>query len=129
MEEGKAIENTEYLRIVPIIGKYIKNRKIPPIFKYKHPIFASTGYEGRIHLFSNSLEHMGTLSGHKKCINCLCAMSHKILASGSRNDNIKIWDIIDRTIISTLYGHTNWVSVLCNIGEDVLGCVVLKIIL
>ena len=121
MEEGKAIKNTKYLRIIPIIAKYIKNKNIPPIFKYKYPIFASTGNEGRIHIFSNSLEHMGTFSGHQQGrIWCLCPISHKILASGSSDNNIKIWNIENRTIMSTLYGHANYVSALCNLDEGVL---------
>ena len=120
MEERKAIEsvpNDEYLRIVPIIGKYIKNKYSSPIFKYKCPLFAAAGNKGRIYISSNSLEHMGTFYGHKARIGCLCAMSHKILASGSWDNTIKIWDIENRAIMSTLSQHTEYVVALCYMEE------------
>ena len=117
-----------YLRIVPGIAFYIKNKNIPAIFKYKCPLFAAGDedkiihqkQEGRIYLFSNSLEHMGTFLGHNLEIFSLCTISHKILASGSRDTNIKIWDIEERTIISTLSGHTNTVSALCHLEDGQL---------
>ena len=112
-----------YLRIVPKIAFYLKNKNISVIFKYKCPLFAAGGDNKRIYLFSNSLEHLGTFLGHKWEISSLCAISHKILASGSRDTNIKIWDIEERAIISTLSGHTEWVIVLCHLegGQLVSG--------
>ena len=62
---------------------------------------------------------MGYFSGHKESIWCLCAISNKILASGSGDKNIKIWNIEDRSIMSTLSGHTERVSELCNVKEGV----------
>ena len=93
MEEEKAILNKEYERVTPIIGYYMKSKNIARIFKEKCPIFAAGGDEAIINLFSNSLEHMGYFSGHKDWIRCLCAISNKILASGSLDTTIKIWKI------------------------------------
>ena len=56
---------------------------------------------------------MGSLVGHKSWIWSLCALSNKILASGSEDNIIKIWDTEERTRISTLSGHTNIVTALC----------------
>ena len=109
-----------YLRIVPRIAYYLKKKNIRDIFKYKCPLFAAGGVNGRIYLFSNSLEHMSTFNGHGKNIRCLCAISHKILASGSVDTNIKIWDIEERIIITTLSGHTKGVTALCDLGEGQL---------
>ena len=126
MGTRKSIErviNEEYLRIVPRIAYYLKKKNIRGIFKDKCPLFA-TGYEsGRIYLSSNSLEHMGTFLGHKGRIHSLCAISHKILASGSKDKNIKIWDIEERIIMSTLSGHIKGVSALCYVegGQLVSG--------
>ena len=105
MEEEKAVLNKEkYERIIPRIEYYMKSKHIAKIFKEKCPIFAAGGEEKIINLFSNSLEHMGNFFGHKKWIQCLCAISNKILASGSRDTTIKIWNIEDRSIMSTLSG-------------------------
>ena len=121
MKEEKAIVNKEkYERIIPRIGYYMKSKNIARIFKEKCPIFAAGGKDAIINLFSNSLEHMGYFSGHKESIWCLCAISNKILASGSGDKNIKIWKIEDRSIMSTLSGHTGRVSSLCNVSEGVL---------
>ena len=122
MEEEKGVVNKkEYERVTPRIGYYMKSKNITRnIFKEKCPIFAAGGHDWRINLFSNSLEHMGYFSGHKAWIRCLCAISNKILASGSDDRTIKIWNIEDKSIISTLYGHTNRVSALCYVKEGVL---------
>ena len=84
MEEAKGIVTKEYYeKVTTIIAYYMKSKNIARIFKKKCPLFAAGGYEERINLFSNSLEHMGYFSGHKEWIRCLCAISNKILASGS----------------------------------------------
>ena len=120
MEEEKGVVNKEkYERVTPRIGYYMKSKNIARIFKEKCPIFAAGGYEEIINLFSNSLEHMGCFSGHKEWIYCLCAISNKILASGSVDKNIKLWNVEDRSIMSTLSGHTDAVNVLCYVKEGV----------
>ena len=121
MEEEKGVVNKEeYEKVIPRIGYYMKSKNIARnIFKKKCPIFAAGGGEMIINLFSNSLEHMGYFSGHKLSIFCLCPISNKILASGSRDKNIKIWNIEDRSIMSTLSGHTGIISALCYVKEGV----------
>ena len=123
MEEEKAVVNKEeYERIIPRIGYYLKSKYITRnIFKEKKcSLFAAGGGEEIINLFSNSLEQMGYFSGHKDSIWCLCPISNKILASGSGDTTIKIWNIEDRSIMSILSGHTKRVSVLCYVKEGVL---------
>ena len=123
MKEEKVIINKEkYERITSRIGYYMKSKNIAKIFKEKCPIFVTSpeGLNGRINLFSNSLEHMGYFSGHKDWIWCLCPISNKILASGSTDRTIKIWNIEDRSIISTLSGHTRTVNALCSVSEVIL---------
>ena len=121
MEEEKAdVNKEEYERIISRIGYYIKSKNIARIFKEKCPIFAAGGDEEIINLFNNSLEHMGYFSGHKWWIRCLCPISNIILASGSDDKTIKIWNIEDRSIMSTLSGHKDGVSALCNVSEGVL---------
>ena len=63
---------------------------------------------------------MGSFYGHKGHILCLCTFSNKILASGSEDNNIKIWDIKERAIICTLSGHhTKSINNLCYVREGV----------
>ena len=120
MEEEKAIVNKEeYDRIIPRIGYYMKSKNIATIIKHKSLLFAASDEE-RIYLFSNSLEEMGSLHGHKKGINCLCALPNNILASGSDEMSIKIWETEERRLISTLYGHTDCVYAVCYVREGVI---------
>ena len=121
MEEEKADVNKEkYERITSRIIYYIRSKNIARIFKEKCPLFSAGGNEEIINLFSNSLEQMGHFSGHKYLIWCLCSISNIILASGSRDKTIKIWNIEDRSIMLTLSGHTRRVSALCSVSEGVL---------
>ena len=123
MEEGhiiKIVLNEEYMRIVPGIGYYLKSKNISSIFKSKCPTFATTGGDGRIYLFSNSIEYISSLSIDKAIIiRCLCALSNRFLASGLWNSNIKIWEIEERALIWTLSGHRNIVTTLCYVRERV----------
>ena len=122
-QSKRRVVNEEYLKVVPRIAYYLKKKNIRGIFKYKCPLFAAGGWDRRIYLFSNSLEHMGTFEGHKRAISSLCTISNKILASGSYDKNIKIWNIEERVIISTLSGHTDRLTALCHLegGQLVSG--------
>ena len=119
--EGKIIEtvlNEEYVRAVLRIGYYLKSKNMANVFKYKCPTLATGWDNGRIYLLTSSLEHMGSLCGHKGAIECLCPLSSKILASGSSDKTIKIWGIEERAIMSTLSGHTNSVMAICHMNAE-----------
>ena len=125
MKKGKSIEtrinNEEYLKIVPKMAYYLKNENIGDIWRYKSPLFIAAGEKGRIYLFSNSLEHMGSLNGHKSEIWCLTTLTNGQFASGSEDNTIKIWNIKNRGIISTLTsGHKDWVTALCDVSAEIL---------
>ena len=121
MVEAKAIGsviNKEDVRIIPIIGYYLKSKNIRAICKYKSLSFAAGGNEGRIYLFSNSLEHMSSLCGHQGAISSLCLLSNTVIISGSGDKTIKIWDLENLSTISK-FGHTEEVSALCYVREGV----------
>ena len=63
---GGSVNKEKYESLTPRIGYYMKSKNIARIFKEKCPIYAAGGAEDIINLFSNSMEHMGYLSGHKK---------------------------------------------------------------
>ena len=121
MEEMSDINifTQEYIKVIPQITYYLRSPRLPSIFKYKCSLFAAGGDNWRIYIFSNSLEHMGTFYGHQQVILCLCAISNKLLASGSCDKTIKIWDIENRAIISTLSQHTEYVIALCYMEEGI----------
>ena len=65
---------------------------------------------------------MGSLCGHKDpmSIYSLCVISNNLLASGSDENNINLWNIEDRGIISILSVHKDAVSAICYVGERVI---------
>ena len=122
MGTGKAVETTKgYARVAPGMGYYLKNKNIPRIYKHKCPLIAAAGEgKGRIELFTNSLEHMGSLCTYTSVIWCICPIPTRILAAGSGEKNIKIWNIEKRSIISILSGHKDCVTALCYVREGQL---------
>ena len=53
------------------------------------------------------------LRGHDEGINSLCMSSDTILASGSRDNTIRLWDISSDTCISKLTGNMGQVNAIC----------------
>ena len=123
MEERKEISTVSKknsLRVFPRIIYYLRNKRLSLLFKNKkHPLLAS-GWGERIFLFSNSLEHISSIYGHKLTISCLTTISDTLLVSGSFDNTIKLWDWKKKTIMHTLSEHMNMVSALCHINQEVL---------
>ena len=124
MEEEKSIGTTpnfKYMRAIPRMADYLKNKNIASIFKdHKRVLFAAGGGDSRIELFTNSLEHMGSLCLDQLGIRCLSRISKSSLASVSGNNTINIWDIENKILMSTLYGDREWITALCAVRESVL---------
>ena len=120
MEEKNKLHNEEYERIISEIAYYLIGRGIRPIFKNKRELFSTAGRDNKIDIFSNSIEHMGTLRGHKLSIYCLISLQQGTqLGSGSGDKSIKIWDMKTKSIISTLYSE-DVVTALCQPKSGVL---------
>ena len=110
-----------YLKEFPKLFKYLKNKNIPDIFtRKKSTLFATGGIDKKIDLFTNSLEYMGKLMGHKEKIRCLCGLSKREIASGSEDKTIKIWEVRRKVIISSLSLHSAGVSALCHPRPNIL---------
>ena len=52
---------------------------------------------------------IGTLEGHTDWVRSVAFNGAGMLASGSYDNSIKLWDISTMTCIGTLEGHTDWV--------------------
>jgi len=61
-----------------------------------------------------------TLQGHTSCVSCLSLIKPNILASGSKDNTIKIWNLDDQSCIHTLQGHTDSVWCLSLIKQNIL---------
>lgn len=52
------------------------------------------------------------LFGHSKDVRCACAISDTLIATGSNDNTIKIWDTLSGELIQSLTKHTNFVTAL-----------------
>ena len=114
------VQNKKYLRIVPAIGKYLKNKNIPQIFKKKYQLLATGCKNGRVNIFTNSLEFIYTLQGYKEEIRSLESVSPNELATGASNGDIIIWNIYTKTMKLTLSLHTLSITALCRFRHNIL---------
>ena len=55
---------------------------------------------------------MFTLQGHSDFVLCLQVLSREMVASGSGDHLIKIWNIKTGKCLNTLYGHAGYVNCL-----------------
>ena len=58
------------------------------------------------------------LIGHLKTVWCLTKMNSVKLASGSKDNSIKIWDLINSNTLFTLSEHTKLVSGIVKMNEN-----------
>jgi WD40 repeat protein len=78
--------------------------------------------------FRGLMHHRATLEGHQHEIRCLAiSPSDPILASGSADHTVRLWDLVEPRLLGILEGHSGWVnclainptgSVLASAGRD-----------
>ena len=56
-----------------------------------------------------------TLAGHTNWVKSVCEVGG-MLASGSGDNTVKLWDVGSGTCVKTLAGHTNLVYSVCAVG-------------
>ena len=59
---------------------------------------------------------MHTLQGHTDYVLSVCRLDSRILASGSRDNTLKIWDFTTGQCMHTLQGHTRFCLVCVSLG-------------
>lgn len=63
--------------------------------------------------FHGLMHHRATLEGHQHEIRCLAiSPSGKILASGSADHSVRLWDLVEARPLNVLEGHRGWVNCL-----------------
>jgi WD40 repeat protein len=48
-------------------------------------------------------------TGHTNFISCIIVISNNRLISGSNDKTIKVWNMNDNSLITTLTGHAGWI--------------------
>ena len=64
--------------------------------------------------------HNTTLYDHTNQVTCLCSLNEHTLASGSKDETIKLWNLANGTLKHTLVGHTDTVNTLCRLSNEML---------
>jgi WD40 repeat protein len=61
--------------------------------------------------FSATIRLINTLTGHTNDVNSVAfSPDGRLLASGSGDKTIKLWDVATGSLVRTLSGHTSWVN-------------------
>ncbi|KAI5706382.1 hypothetical protein M8J76_000001 [Diaphorina citri] len=92
-------------------------KSYPPILALavanNNELVASGDNNSNIKLWSSSLEHLHTFTGHKAPITGLAiSFECDTLYSSSNDRSIKVWNIEDRAYVETLFGHQSAITSL-----------------
>ena len=63
-----------------------------------------------------------TFTGHSGSVNALVQLSDDVIASGSCDKTIKLWNLTNGFCIKTFIGHNDWVRKLCIINNNFASC-------
>ena len=66
----------------------------------------------------NTYSCIGTLYGHSRAVNVLCELKNKLLASGSSDCYIIIWDVFAKTSVSYIEAHTSFIFGLIQLSDE-----------
>lgn len=99
----------------------INNSKSPPgdtSKKIHERLVATASYDNTIRITSlKNQKLLATLKGHTSGVFCLTPIEHKetpLLASGSRDETIKLWNLIDFSLVFTIKcGFSVWSISVC----------------
>lgn len=94
------------------IGLLAKQKLLPAHLSHEL-LNASGGAKDKLISYLNALT-VTKLEGHTASAMSACfSPDGKICASGSADNTIKLWSMVDGHCIKTLTGHTNWVLSVC----------------
>lgn len=69
---------------------------------------------------NNSQNIKKVLSNHTHTVWCLIQLNEELIATGSYDYTVKIWNITDGTVQLTLVNHSNWVTSLLKLNEQTI---------
>jgi len=61
-----------------------------------------------------------TLTGHDDLVCCMIIVANGIIASGSNDKTIKIWDTKSGKCVNTLTGHHGWVYCMISVANGII---------
>ncbi|CAE7876680.1 unnamed protein product, partial [Symbiodinium necroappetens] len=73
-----------------------------------------------LHDLGGTGESVSKLLGHKEAVRCLCLLSEEVLASGSNDNTIRIWNLRSKEVLQVLSGHTSLVLGLVRLNDTQL---------
>mmetsp|Transcript_7295 Transcript_7295/g.13645 ORF Transcript_7295/g.13645 Transcript_7295/m.13645 type:complete len:611 (-) Transcript_7295:137-1969(-) len=82
----------------------------------------STGNQNPAEPFPGIPEAPGLLCGHSKEVNSVGIISSNLVASGSSDRTVRVWNLETRKCICVFRGHTAPISQVCGVGGLVVSC-------
>jgi WD40 repeat protein len=77
--------------------------------------------DNTVMLWTADGRHRGSLEGHRRAVRALASLpadGRMLLASGSDDQTIRIWDPEEQVCLATLTGHIDRVNTVCPVTAD-----------
>ena len=115
------IQQIDYYSQTPKILDYSDTIEISTkVFSPSKDLLIESSYSKTINVWNISEKKCETLIGHDDVVLSLHVINSSILASGSKDNSIKIWNYRKLLLLNTLYGHVDSITCLGSKDEILL---------